>query len=246
MNRSSLVRILSNSFRPGLRKLGVSEEKMALVYDWVDTSLIRPLPRDNAFAREYGLTKRFIVLYAGNLGLSQGLENVLIAAEQMIDHHDIHFVFVGGGAGRDRLRALAEKKHLANVQFLPFQPRDRLPEVLASSDVSLVILRPGIGTGSLPSKTFSVMASARPLIVCIDEGSEAWKLVNRAEAGICMPPEHPERLAEAILTLRQDHNLRENFGKNGRIWAERHHSSQSAAEKFENLFSRAILSTGPK
>jgi glycosyltransferase involved in cell wall biosynthesis len=90
------------------------------------------------------------------------------------------------------------------------------------------------------------MASARPLIVCIDEGSEAWKLVNRAEAGICMPPEHPERLAEAILTLRQDHNLRENFGKNGRIWAERHHSSQSAAEKFENLFSRAILSTGPK
>jgi colanic acid biosynthesis glycosyl transferase WcaI len=246
LNHSSLVRILSNSFRPGLRKLGVSESKMFLVYDWVDTDLIRPLPRDNAFAREHGLSKRFIVLYAGNLGLSQGLEDVLAAAEQIIDHHDIHFVFVGGGAGRDHLVALAEKKQLVNVQFLPFQPRARLPEVLASSDVSLVILRRGIGAGSLPSKTFSIMASARPLVAGVDEGSETWKLVKRAEAGICVPPENPGKLAEAILALRQDQELRENFGRNGQIWAERHHSPQSAAEKFENLFSQAISFTNPK
>ena len=246
LNRSTLVRILSNSFKPGLRKLGLSEAKMALVYDWVDTDLIRPLPHDNAFAREHGLTDRFIVLYAGNLGLSQGLEDVLTAAEQIIDHHDIHFVFVGGGAGRDRLMTLAQKKQLVNVQFLPFQPRARLPEVLASSDVSLVILRRGIGTGSLPSKTFSIMASARPLIVSVDEGSETWKLVKQAEAGICVPPENSRKLAEAILSLWQDQELREKLGRNGRIWAERHHSSQSVAEKFEKLFLRAISSAASK
>jgi colanic acid biosynthesis glycosyl transferase WcaI len=142
--------------------------------------------------------------------------------------------------------ALAEKKQLVNVQFLPFQPRARLPEVLASSDVSLVILRRGIGAGSLPSKTFSIMASARPLVAGVDEGSETWKLVKRAEAGICVPPENPGKLAEAILALRQDQELRENFGRNGQIWAERHHSPQSAAEKFENLFSQAISFTNPK
>jgi len=154
LSHSFVVRILSNSFRPGLRALGVPDAKMVLVYDWVDTELVHPMPRDNAFAREYNLADRFVVLYAGNLGLSQGLEHVLAAAEHLVDHPDVRFVFVGDGAGRERLKAEAEGRQLRNVQFLPFQSRDRLPEVLASAGVSLVILRRGIGRDSLPSKTF--------------------------------------------------------------------------------------------
>jgi colanic acid biosynthesis glycosyl transferase WcaI len=242
LNRSSLVRILSKSFKPGLLKLGVPEERMALVYDWVDTDLIRCVSHNNAFSQEHDLTERFVVLYAGNLGLSQGLENVLTAAEQVINHRDLCFVFVGEGAGRNDLITQAEKKRLANVQFLPFQPRERLAEVLGSADVSLVILRRGIGAGSLPSKTFSVMASGRPVIVSVDEGSETWNLVKQAEAGICVPPENPSELAKAILTLKEDKDLRERLGRNGRIWAEQHHSIQSAAEKFEKLLMKAIYS----
>jgi colanic acid biosynthesis glycosyl transferase WcaI len=215
---------------------------MTLVYDWVDTGLIRLLPRNNAFAQEHNLTNRFVVLYAGNLGLSQGLELVLTAAEQLAGHHDLQFVFVGDGTGREQLQAQAGRRRLANVQFLPFQPRDRLPEVLASADVSLVILRRGIGAGSLPSKTFSVMASGRPLITSVDEGSETWNLVKCAEAGMYVPPENPSELVKAILTLKQDKDLRERLGHNGRIWAERHHSPQSAAEQFEKLLWTAISS----
>jgi colanic acid biosynthesis glycosyl transferase WcaI len=82
LNHSRIVRILSESFRPGLRNLGTPDSKMALVYDWVDTDLIQPLSRDNHFAQVNDLKDRFVVLYAGNIGLSQGLENVLTAAEQ--------------------------------------------------------------------------------------------------------------------------------------------------------------------
>jgi colanic acid biosynthesis glycosyl transferase WcaI len=218
---------------------------MALVYDWVDTDLIRPIARDNTFAQKHNLINKFVVLYAGNLGLSQGLELILSTAEQLADHGDLCFVFVGDGAGRNHLVAQAERRRLANVRFLPFQPRDRLPEVLTSSDVSLVILRQGIGKDSLPSKIFSAMASGRPLIISVDKGSDTWKLVNKAEAGIWVPPENPSKLAKAILTLKHDRNLRELLGRNGRIWAERYHSPKSAAKKFEKLLLRAISIGNP-
>jgi colanic acid biosynthesis glycosyl transferase WcaI len=242
LNHAAVVRILSESFGPGLRALDVPDTKMALVYDWVDTDLIRPLPRDNAFARETGLTDRFVVLYAGNLGLSQGLEHVLTAAELLAARGDIRFVFVGDGTAREQLMANVVQHQLANVQFLPFQPRARLPEVLATADVSLVTLQRGVGWGSLPSKTFSILASGRPMLASVDEGSETWNLVKRAEAGLCVPPESPSRLVEAILSLKQDAALCEHLGRNGRIWAERHHSPQSAAEQFERLLLAAIAS----
>jgi colanic acid biosynthesis glycosyl transferase WcaI len=240
LHGSTIVQIISDSFRPGLRALGVPDSKMALLQLWVDTNIIRPLSRDNSFAVEQGLTDQFVVLYAGNLGRSQGLEHILHAAELLAGEHDIRFVFVGDAAGRELLQKEAQRKNLSNVQFIPFQPRDRLPEVLASADISLVVLRRGIGSDSLPSKTFSIMASGRPILASVDEESEAWKLVKRAESGIWVQPEDPHRMAEAILTLKRDSALRERLGCNGRVWTERYHSPEYAAEQFEKLFSDAI------
>jgi colanic acid biosynthesis glycosyl transferase WcaI len=243
LERSRFVRILSESFRPGLRNLGVPDSKMVLVYDWVDTDLIHPLPRDNNFAQEYDLKDRFVILYAGNIGLSQGLENVLAAAEQLTGQPDIHFLFVGDGPGRDQLISQAHSHKLTNVQFVPFQSRSRLPEVLGSADVSLVILRKGIGMGSLPSKTFSIMASGRPIIVSVDEQSETCDLIQKAQAGLCIEPENPTELVKAILMLKNDQNLRERLGQKGRSWAERMHSPQSATIQFDELMNKTITLT---
>ena len=90
---------------------------------------------------------------------------------------------------------------------MPFQPRSRLPEVLGCADVSLVILRKGIGTGSLPSKTFSILASGRPLIASVDELSETWNLIQSAQAGLCIEPDNPLELVKAILLLKNDQEL---------------------------------------
>ncbi len=235
LNHSKVVRILSDSFRPDLHTMGVPDEKMALVYDWVDTDLIHPMSRENDFAREHNLVGKFVVLYAGNIGFSQGLEHVLCAAETLQNYQDINFVFVGDGASREHLVAETEQRKLENVKFIPFQPRQRLPEVLASADISLVSLQRGIGVSSLPSKTFSILASGRPMIACMDEGSETWNLIKRAEAGLCIPPEKPSELADAILTLKENQVLRESMGQSGRCWAESHHSPQAAAKQIERL-----------
>jgi colanic acid biosynthesis glycosyl transferase WcaI len=235
LNHATVIRIISDSFRPELRALGVPDEKMVLVYDWVDTDLVHPLPRENPFSREYDLLGKFVVLYAGNLGLSQGLEHILTAAEALAEHQEIQFVFVGDGANREHLIAEAEQRQLKNVKFIPYQPRPRLPEVLASADVSLVSLQRGIGLGSLPSKTYSILASGRPVVACIDQDSETWNLIKRADAGLCVPPEDPAALVDAILTLKKDHALRDRLGRNGRNWAEQNHSPQSGAKQIEKI-----------
>ena len=235
LNNASVVRIISDSFRPALLAMGVPNEKIILVNDWVDTDLVHPMPRDNAFTREHKLTGQFVVLYAGNLGLSQGLEHVLTAAATIEDHKDICFVFVGDGASREKLVAETEQRHLKNVKFIPYQPRQRISEVLASADVSLVSLQRGIGLGSLPSKTLSILSSGRPMIACIDKDSEAWNLITRSEAGLAVPPENPSALVEAILTLKNDPELCVRMGHNGRSWAENNHSPQTGAKRIEKI-----------
>ncbi len=242
LERASLVRIITESFRPAMRRLGVPDSKISVVHDWVDTDLIQPLAKDTPFIVENGLSGQFIVLYAGNLGLSQGLETILTAAQNITSQPDVLFLFVGDGSGRNQLEKEVETRQLSNVRFLPFQPRERLPQVLASAAVSLVILKKGIGFDSIPSKIWSILASSRPLVISVDEGCEAWNIIQQSHAGLCVPPEDPSELAQAILTLKKDSELRRKMGENGRIWALEHHSPQAAAQIFENLF-RSLLSS---
>jgi colanic acid biosynthesis glycosyl transferase WcaI len=246
LTRSAVVSILSDSFRPGLRSLGVQDEKMALTPLWVDTDLIQPLPHANPFALQHSLADCFVVLYAGNLGLSQGLENVLDAAELLVGEKDVRFVLVGDGAGREPLVRQAATRRLANVQFLPFQPRQRLPEVLATANISLVLLLKGVTSGSLPSKIFSILSSGRPILAAVDEGSDAWNLVTQAEVGVCVAPEDPSELAKAVMALKNDPDACERLGRNGRSRAESFHSPQAAAADFERLLIQTLTSVSQK
>jgi putative colanic acid biosynthesis glycosyltransferase WcaI len=239
LKRSAYVRILSESFAPPLEALGVPEKKLVLIYDWVDTNLIRPGSKENRFSRENGLTDKFVVQYAGNIGLSQGLGHVLEAARELASHEDILFLFVGDGTGRERLENEALEMGLANVKFLPFQPRPCLPEVLASADLSLVTLRKGITTGSLPSKSFSILSSGRPILASVDEDSNLALLIERSKAGVTVPPEEPHRLAEAILSLKGNPTACRQMGVCGREYVEKYHSPDSAAIFFEELLQKA-------
>ncbi|MBN1828342.1 MAG: glycosyltransferase family 4 protein [Deltaproteobacteria bacterium] len=242
LKRADKVRILSRSFESILANKGVSPSKLALIYDWVDIESVRPLPKMNRFAIENGLDNRFVVLYAGNIGPVQGLASILEAASLINNDSEVRFVFVGDGAARNTLMERTTQIGLDNVRFIPYQPRERMAEVFAAADISLVSLRKGASFGALPSKIYQILASGRPVIASVDEESDMWDLIKRAEAGFCVPPEDPSKLAEAILTLKRDKDLRERLGRNGRIWAEKHHSVRAAAEKFETLLLEVISS----
>jgi len=211
-----------------------------LVWDWLDPDFIKPLPRRNPFSARWGLDQCFVVLYAGNIGLSQGLEYVLEAARLLSGEPEIRFVFVGDGAARKNLEEQATLGSCNNVCFIPFQPRELLPYVLASADISLISLRQGVSADSVPSKLYSILASGRPVVAAVDPGSDTWRLVESANCGSCVNPEDPEALAAAILGMYRDETRRLEAGANGRNYAVTHHSRTAAARKFHE----AILALG--
>jgi colanic acid biosynthesis glycosyl transferase WcaI len=234
------VLVIADSFRRSLVSRGVAPEKVRVIPNPVDLAAIRPMGQDNSYRAGLGLDGKFVVMYAGNLGWSQGLEVVLAAADLLRHLHEIAFVLVGEGAARNALVEQIEKSQLTNVMVRPFEPYELLPTVLATADVHLVTLRRGLGWGTVPSKLYPILASARPVVVAVDEGCETWADVRAADAGICVQPENAHALAGAIEALFRDPARRQRFGSNGRRYAVEHRSIAAVATEYEAAFRAAV------
>ncbi len=181
-----------------------------------------------------------MVLYAGNLGHSQNLEHLLACAKSMADEEDIVFLIVGNGSREPYLKTQAQELSLANVIFLPFQPHEEVPRIYAAADVSLVTLKKGIALDSVPSKLYTIMASARPVVAAVDRGSDAWQLVEKARCGVCVEPENSLALQRAIIKLKEDLKKRREFGENGRRYVVDHHTRKMIGDTYHDLLTGLI------
>jgi colanic acid biosynthesis glycosyl transferase WcaI len=232
---ASHVSVISESFLRNLARKGVPAEKMTLIPVWADPDIVRPLPKENGFRQRLGLSGKLVVLYAGNLGLTSCLEDVIDAAKLLKEAADICFVIVGEGVKKDDLVAMAQDAALTNVMFLPYQPRQIFPEMLAAADVGLVTLNCSSASSSLPSKIFNVMASARPILAVAPFDSEIAHLVEDAHCGMVVPPEHPARLAAVLLGLRGQADVLAEMGQNGRSQLESRFSRGCCVDAFEDM-----------
>lgn len=222
----------------GFLREGVPKAKLALVTNGVDTSFFRPdAPGGEALCRQLELDGRFVVLYAGTHGLTQGLETVIAAARQLADDGRTLFLFVGEGAEKERLQKLASG--LPNVRFLPNQQKSAMPALLAAADACVVPLRDlPLFRGALPSKLFEAMAAGRPLITAV--AGEAAALTWRARAGLCVAPERPEALAAAVARLRDEPTLCRALGANGRAYVSAYYARERIAERYEAVLRAAV------
>ena len=168
--KADAITVLSEDLRLNVARKTDRPERIRVIPNFVDTDWIKPSRKENAYRREFGLSGKTVVMYAGNVGLSQGLSLVVDAAAALAYEEDLVFVINGGGADRDRLEAKA--RGLKNIRFVDMQPTGRLPEVLAAADIQLVMLKRGLARSSVPSKTYSILASGRPMLASVDEGSE--------------------------------------------------------------------------
>jgi len=231
------VSVISESFRRNLDRKGVPLEKITLIPVWADPDIVRPLPKENGFRQRLDLSGKLVVMYAGNLGLTSCLEDVLNAANLLKAEPDLRFVIIGEGVKKNDLEAMAHVAELTNVVFLPYQPRDNFPEMLAAADVGLVTLNRGSASSSLPSKIFNVMASARPILAVAPLDSEIARLVDDAHCGIIVPPDCPERLADAVLGLRGQADALAEMGRKGRAQLVSRFSRASCVDAFEEMLS---------
>lgn len=240
LRNADLVWVFSDSFIPRMNSMGIPSTKIRTLGAWVDTQFFTPKSRKNSFSSEHNLNDKFVVLYAGNLGLSQGLESVLLAAHELRNYQEVSFIFVGDGTGRERLIKKVTELQLQNVQFLPFQAWERTPEVMATADICIVSLRSGIGIQSLPSKTFTYLASGRPILAIVDPGSAIWNLIQQSRSGVCIPFGNPTQISKAIIDLYSAPEVRKRMGENARLWAVKNHSLQHAAMQIEKMAKEAI------
>jgi colanic acid biosynthesis glycosyl transferase WcaI len=227
--------VLSDDLRRNVvAKIGERHaHKVTVIPNFVDAGFIVPAPRDTQLRRELGIGDEPVVMYAGNVGFSQSLDLVIAAARRIPAA-----TFVINGDGSERARLEASAAGVTNMRFSGYQPRERVPEVLATGDVHVVPLRAGLAAVSVPSKTYSILAAGRPVIAAIDEDTEIPRLLASSGAGVSVPPDDEERFVRAIEDMLSDPGAMTRMGTNGRGWVEEHVSPAAVAGEYLKLADR--------
>lgn len=227
--RSDAVVVLSDDLRDNVVAKVSSRHanKIKVIPNFVDADRIVPMDRMTAYRSELNIGDELVVMYAGNVGYSQSLTMLLYAAKQM---PHITFVINGDGAARADLESQAVG--LSNIRFAGYQPRDRVGEVLASGDIHVVPLRTGLGAVSVPSKTYSILAAARPVVAAIDAGTEVTRILEQSGAGVSVAPDNEEVFTSALQSMVANIETAREQGRKGREWVETHVSPAAVAHSY--------------
>jgi len=225
---------VTEAFRRYIVAKGIAPQKVSVVRNGVDRALFSGDADPRELRSSLQLEGKFIVSYVGTHGMAHGLETVLNAAAQLRSHPHIAFLLVGDGAERQRLLELRKQLGLTNVTMLEQQPKERMPQIWALSDASLVLLRklPLFDT-VIPSKIFESMAMSRPIILGV--GGEAREIVEEGQAGLVIEPESSAGLCAAVLKLANNPELGRQLGANGQRYVAAHFDRRVLARRFEGV-----------
>ncbi len=199
-----------------VQRKGVGADKIHVIHNWGDCQLIYPGEKKNAFSLTHRLADRFVIMHAGNMGLSQGLDCIIEAARLLRDNPELMFVFIGNGVKEAELRAQVQEFGLQNVIFLPQHCKDELQDPYSSSDVFLVSLKRGLAGYIVPSKLYGILAAGRPFVAAVDDECEVAAIARKYDCGLVAQPEDPVDLAEKILTLYHNRAMARRLGTNAR------------------------------
>ncbi len=213
-------------------------DRVRIIRNFVDLDRIRPVEggerAQNPYRHRYGLDGKIVVMYSGNVGLSQSFDLIRDAAKHWADNDSVQFVINGEGAAHDHVAAWAAE--LDNVTMIPFGPRAEVPQILGAADLHLVLLKRGLAASSTPSKLYGILAAGRPVLASIDEGSEVCMAVREAECGLSVPPDDAPAFLAALDKLLADRDELEAMGRRGRQHAETCLTPDAQARAYEELF----------
>jgi colanic acid biosynthesis glycosyl transferase WcaI len=235
------ISVIADGFRENLVNKGVPVNKIVCIPNWVNVNFIHPLPKHkNSWISSHQLDGKFVVLYSGNIALTQGLETVIEAAVCLRHIRDIVFVIVGESKALQRLQEYCLLHGADNVLLLPLQSREKLPEMLAASDVGLIVQKRNVISFNMPSKIPLLLASGRPIVGSVPATGTAAKAIELSGGGIIVEPESPDAMAAAVYDLYANPSLGTKLGNAGRHFAEENYSLEQALDRYEGLFSHIV------
>ena len=243
LERAACVVAIGETMRRRLEAKGAAPERVTVISNWVDTEALTPQPRDNKWARKHGLADKFVVMHSGNVGHAQNLDALVRAATFLRDLDDLAIAIIGGGARHGELLELARLFEVDQVRFMPYQPREALPNSLSTAHLHVVGLARHLAGYVVPSRLYGILAVARPVIVAADPESETAEVVQRVGCGLVVPPGRPELLAEQIRRAHDGELDLEAMGRRGRAFVVRESDRRVAVERYRVLL-RGLLDTG--
>lgn len=235
--------VISQDFKKNIMAKGVPEDKIVVVYNWVDQNAVKDIPRsENKLFAMYGLDpSKFYVTYNGNIGLTQNMDMLLEVAKALEANEDIQFVLVGNGAYLEDVKRIIAERNVQNVTLLPFQPYEEISHVFSLGDVSLVISKPGVGANSVPSKTWSIMSASRPVLANFDE-NELKSIIEKNNCGIFTKAGDKVAFTDAILKLYNEREQCREMGKNGRKFVMDNLTKEVGTQKYVDVI-RSVASS---
>lgn len=228
--------VISEDFKRNIMAKGVPEEKIVVVYNWVDQNAVRNIDRkDNKLFDKYNLDRnKFYVTYCGNIGLTQNMEMLVEVAKALEANSDIHFVLIGNGAYLDELKNRIKVMNISNVTLLPFQPYEDISHVFSLGDVGIIISKPGVGENSVPSKTWSIMSASRPVLANFDE-NEIKTILSMNECGVFTKAGDKQAFTDAILELYHNREMCRKYGENGRKFVMENLTREIGTQKYVDV-----------
>ena len=240
---NSYIVTISNEMKKNIERHGATKDKVGVIYNWADIENLHNVKKDkNSYFEEFGLDRnKFIVSYAGDLGLFQDWDEILIAAREIQQiNNQICFVLIGSGTCKDKIVRTVNEWNLNNVFVFPLQPATRLSEVYSLGDIELLPIEKGITRMALPSKCGVIMATGNPILAIVDNGSDIDRTIKDNEIGVSVDPGSVHKLVDAILFCFNHRSSLEFWGKNAREFAEANYSRKFQTKKYFDCLCKIV------
>lgn len=238
VRKAARVVPITEDFRPQLGEWGVDPAHCSVIENWAPLAELPQRSRENDWRQAQGLGDRFVFLYSGTLGLKHRPELLFELAAQHVGDADV--VVISEGRGEARLREMLLAQPLPNLRLLPFQPFTDYPDIIAAADVLVALLEPTAGKFSVPSKVLSYLCAGRPILGAIPPENLAARTIERAGAGLVVPPSDEEALLLAAKRLVNEPGLRSEAGHRGRAYAEAAFDTETITDRFLDVIDDAL------
>jgi glycosyltransferase involved in cell wall biosynthesis len=233
--RAAAIVPITEAFVDQLQAWGIDGDKVEVIPNWGALNEISVQPRVNPWAKEYGLAGVPVVMYTGTLGLKH--DPAVITELASKSPADCRVVVVTEGKGREWLQT--HGGHESRLMLLDYQPYEQLPDMLASSEVLLVVLERHASRYSVPSKALNYLCAGRPLLALLPPDNAVAEMIKTAGAGIVVNPDDPAAAAASLNRLLADDDWRRELGAAARRYAERMFDISSVGNRFEAVIELA-------
>lgn len=209
--------VISEDFKRNILQKNVPENKIAVIYNWVDEKVVVNVNRDeNILVERFNLDRgKFYITYCGNIGLTQNIDMLIEVAKEIENIEDLCFILIGEGAYKNKATEMISINKIKNIKMIPFQPYKDISHVFSLGDVGLVISKPGVGVNSVPSKTWSIMSAGRPVLASFDE-NQLKEIIEKNNCGIFTRAGDKDAFINAIKYLFRNADKCREYGANGR------------------------------